>query len=198
MFTGIIETMGVVKEVITSGTNRSFWIASPIAAELKIDQSVAHNGVCLTVDALQPGMHRVTAIDETLKKTHLGTCQQGSKVNVERCLVMGGRLDGHMVQGHVDTVGECLSVEDRDGSWLFSFRFPAAFANLMIEKGSICLNGISLTAFAVSKNSFAVAIIPYTWEHTNMHAIKPGDQVNLEFDMVGKYIQRSILLKEND
>lgn len=198
MFTGIIETMGVVKEVIATGTNRSFWIESPIAAELKIDQSVAHNGVCLTVDALQPGMHRVTAIDETLQKTHLGTWQQGTKVNIERCLVMGGRLDGHMVQGHVDTVGECLSVEDKDGSWLFTFLFPAAFANLMIEKGSICLNGISLTAFAVTKNSFAVAIIPYTWEHTNMHAIKPGDKVNLEFDMVGKYIQRSIMLKEND
>ncbi len=198
MFTGIIETMGVVKEVISSGTNRSFWIESPIAAELKIDQSVAHNGVCLTVDALQPGMHRVTAIDETLQKTHLGTWQQGTKVNIERCLVMGGRLDGHMVQGHVDTVGECVSVEDKDGSWLFTFQFPAAFANLMIEKGSICLNGISLTAFAVTKNSFAVAIIPYTWEHTNMHAIKPGAKVNLEFDMVGKYIQRSIMLKEND
>lgn len=198
MFTGIIETMGVVKEVISSGTNRSFWIESPIAAELKIDQSVAHNGVCLTIDALQPGMHRVTAIDETLQKTHLGTWQQGTKVNIERCLVMGGRLDGHMVQGHVDTVGECLGVEDKDGSWLFTFQFPAAFANLMIEKGSICLNGISLTAFAVTKNSFAVAIIPYTWEHTNMHAIKPGHKVNLEFDMVGKYIQRSIMLKEND
>ena len=198
MFTGIIETMGEVKEVIANGTNRSFWIENPIAAELKIDQSVAHNGVCLTVDALQPCMHRVTAIDETLQKTHLGTWQQGTKVNIERCLMMGGRLDGHMVQGHVDTVGECLHVDDKDGSWLFTFQFPVAFANLMIEKGSICLNGISLTAFDVTQSSFAVAIIPYTWEHTNMHAIKPGDKVNLEFDMIGKYIQRSIMLKENE
>lgn len=194
MFTGIIETTGRVTEIIESGTNRSFWIESTVSGDLKIDQSVAHNGVCLTVDALQPGLHRVTAIDETLQKTHLGTWQPGSKINIERCLMMGGRLDGHMVQGHVDTVGICLSVEDKDGSWLFSFGFPEAFAPLMIEKGSICLNGISLTAFEVTRNSFAVAIIPYTWEHTNMHALQTGDKVNLEFDMVGKYIQRSIQL----
>jgi riboflavin synthase len=194
MFTGIIETMGRVSEVITSGTNRSFWLQSPISGELKIDQSIAHNGVCLTVDALQPGMHRVTAIDETLQKTHLATWQAGTKVNLERCLAMGGRLDGHMVQGHVDTIGECIGVEDKGGSWLFHFSFPESFAALMIEKGSICLNGISLTAFEVTRNSFAVAIIPYTWEHTNMHALTPGDKVNLEFDMVGKYIQRSLLL----
>lgn len=198
MFTGIIETMGVVQEVIAAGGNRSFWIKSPVSAELKIDQSVAHNGVCLTVDALQPGMHRVTAIDETLQKTHLGLWQKDTGVNLERCLAMGGRLDGHMVQGHVDTVGTCLNVEDKDGSWLFRFGFPEKFAPLMIEKGSICLNGISLTAFEVGRNSFSVAIIPYTWEHTNMHALKPGDTVNLEFDMVGKYIQRSIMLKTDD
>ncbi len=178
------------------GTNRSFWIESRVSDELKIDQSVAHNGVCLTVDELQPGMHRVTAIDETLQKTHLSAWQPGSVVNLERCLLMGGRLDGHMVQGHVDTVGECLKVEDKGGSWLFSFSFPEKFANLVIEKGSICLNGISLTAFEAGTGSFSVAIIPYTWEHTNMHAITPGDMVNLEFDMVGKYIQRSILLKQ--
>jgi riboflavin synthase len=189
--------MGEVKEVIASGGNRSFWMESPLSNELKIDQSVAHNGVCLTVDALRPGMHRVTAIDETLQKTHLGTWQNGTKVNLERCLAMGGRLDGHMVQGHVDTTGTCLSVEDKDGSWLFSFSFPEKFAALMIEKGSICLNGISLTAFEVGRNSFSVAIIPYTWEHTNMHTIQPGNQVNLEFDMVGKYIQRSVLLKSD-
>lgn len=198
MFTGIIETMGVVQEVITAGGNRSFWIESPVSGELKIDQSVAHNGVCLTVDALQAGMHRVTAIDETLQKTHLGSWERGTKINLERCLAMGGRLDGHMVQGHVDTVGTCLNVEDKDGSWLFRFGFPEKFAPLMIEKGSICLNGISLTAFEVGRNEFSVAIIPYTWEHTNMHALRPGDTVNLEFDMVGKYIQRSILLKTDD
>jgi riboflavin synthase len=197
MFTGIIETTGKVKDIIVKGTNRSFWIESPLSGELKIDQSVAHNGVCLTVDDLQTGMHRVTAIDETLQKTHLGGWKQGTKINLERCLLMGGRLDGHMVQGHVDTVGQCLRVEDKDGSWLFTFQFPEAFAHLMIEKGSICLNGISLTAFEVGRNTFSVAIIPYTWEHTNMHALNPGDTVNLEFDMVGKYIQRSILLKED-
>jgi riboflavin synthase len=196
MFTGIIETFGEVQEVILSGTNKSFWIKSPLSGELKIDQSVAHNGVCLTVDNLQHGMHRVTAILETLQKTHLGQWKAGTKVNIERCLMMGGRLDGHMVQGHVDTVGKCLSVEDKDGSWLFQISFPEAFADLMIEKGSICLNGISLTALEVTGNSFAVAIIPYTWNHTNMHALKPGDLVNLEFDMVGKYIQRSLALNQ--
>jgi riboflavin synthase len=197
MFTGIIENTGTVAEVITNGTNRSFWIESAIAGELKIDQSVAHNGVCLTVDELSTGRHRVTAIDETLQKTHLGQWQPGTKVNLERCLLMGGRLDGHMVQGHVDTVATCQSVEDKNGSWLFRFSFPPQFANLVIEKGSISLNGISLTIFDVSADAFSVAIIPYTWEHTNMHALIPGNQVNLEFDMVGKYIQRSILLKEN-
>ncbi|MCU0387802.1 MAG: riboflavin synthase [Chitinophagaceae bacterium] len=197
MFTGIIETTGRVKEIIANGTNRSFWIESPISESLKIDQSVAHNGVCLTVDALKPDMHRITAIDETLQKTHLGHWQTGSIVNLERCLLMGGRLDGHMVQGHVDCTGTCLSVEDQDGSWLFRFSFPPSFAHLIIEKGSICLNGISLTVFNVAHDAFSVAIIPYTWEHTNMHAIRPGDFVNLEFDMVGKYIQRSIMLKEN-
>jgi riboflavin synthase len=197
MFTGIIENTGIVKEVISSGSNRSFWIESAIAGELKIDQSVAHNGVCLTVDALAEGRHRVTAIDETLQKTHLSDWQSGTKVNLERCLLMGGRLDGHMVQGHVDTVGTCISVEDKNGSWLFRFSFPPQFANLVIEKGSISLNGISLTIFDVVQDAFSVAIIPYTWEHTNMHAITAGDKINLEFDMVGKYIQRSILLKEN-
>lgn len=195
MFTGIIENVGVIHEVITSGTNKSFWLQSEISSDLKIDQSVAHNGVCLTVDALQPGMHRVTAIEETLQKTHLNIWKSGSKVNIERCLLMGGRLDGHMVQGHVDTTGTCLGIEDKDGSWLMHFSFPEAFAALMIEKGSICLNGISLTAFGVTRNSFSVAIIPYTWAHTNMHTLQSGDLVNLEFDMVGKYIMRSLDLK---
>ncbi len=197
MFTGIIETLGTVNEVLISGSNRSFWIKSSLSSSLKIDQSVAHNGVCLTVDALEEGRHRVTAINETLQKTHLSFWEAGSKVNIERCLMMGGRLDGHMVQGHVDTVGSCLDVQDQNGSWLFTLSFPEPFANLMIEKGSICLNGISLTAFAVGKNSFQVAIIPYTWENTNMHALKPGDMINLEFDMVGKYIQRSLALQIN-
>ena len=196
MFTGIVETFGSVEEIIQAGTNRSFWIKSPVSGELKIDQSVAHNGVCLTVDALKPGLHRVTAIDETLQKTHLGNWKKGSEVNLERCLLMGGRLDGHMVQGHVDCTGTCMSVEDQDGSWVFRISFPEAFAHLVIEKGSIALNGISLTIFNVSRNEFSVAIIPYTWEHTNMHSVSPGDKVNLEFDMVGKYIQRSISLQK--
>lgn len=199
MFTGIIETFGEVQEVIEAGTNKSFWIKSDISGKLKIDQSVAHNGVCLTVDKLQSDKHRVTAIDETLQKTHLGRWAPGTKINLERCLLMGERLDGHMVQGHVDTTGTCLGIEDKDGSWLMHFAFPEAFAPLMIEKGSICLNGISLTAFDVTKSRFSVAIIPYTWEHTNMHALMPGDSVNLEFDMVGKYIMRSLQLhKEPD
>lgn len=199
MFTGIIETFGEVQEVIEAGTNKSFWIKSDISGKLKIDQSVAHNGVCLTVDKLQSDKHRVTAIDETLQKTHLGRWAPGTKINLERCLLMGERLDGHMVQGHVDTTGTCLGIEDKDGSWLMHFAFPEAFAPLMIEKGSICLNGISLTAFDVTKSRFSVAIIPYTWEHTNMHALMPGDSVNLEFDIVGKYIMRSLQLhKEPD
>lgn len=197
MFTGIIETIGTVQEVLESGSNRSFWIKSSLSDTLKIDQSVAHNGVCLTVDALREGMHRVTAIDETLQKTHLAGWQNGTKVNIERCLMMGGRLDGHMVQGHVDTVGTCVEVQDQNGSWVFTLSFPETFANLMIEKGSICLNGISLTAFSVTENSFQVAIIPYTWEHTNMHTLQPGEKINLEFDMVGKYIQRSLALQVN-
>lgn len=190
--------MGQVTEIIIAGTNRSFWVESPISGELKIDQSVAHNGVCLTVDALQPSRHRVTAIAETLEKTHLGNWQLGTKINLERCLLMGGRLDGHMVQGHVDTIGECINVEDKNGSWLFNFRYPEAFAPLLIEKGSICLNGISLTIFNVTATGFSVAIIPYTWEHTNMHTLQSGDTVNLEFDMVGKYIRRSILLNKDN
>jgi riboflavin synthase len=156
---------------------------------------VAHNGVCLTVDALEAGQHRVTAIAETLQKTNLGSWQPGSLINLERCLQLGGRLDGHLVQGHVDTVGECIAVEDQNGSWLFTIQFPEAFAALIIEKGSICLNGISLTAFNVANTTFSVAIIPYTWQHTNMHLLNPGQKVNLEFDMVGKYIQRSLVLK---
>ncbi|MCU0375867.1 MAG: riboflavin synthase [Chitinophagaceae bacterium] len=195
MFTGIIEALGEVKSVEVTGSNRSYWIESALSDAFKIDQSVAHNGVCLTVDALKPGLHRVTAIAETLQKTHLDSWKAGITINLERCLQMGGRLDGHMVQGHVDTVGECVSVEDQNGSWLFTIQFPEAFAPLMIEKGSICLNGISLTAFNVTVSRFSVAIIPYTWQNTNMHALLPGQKVNLEFDMVGKYIQRSLSLK---
>ncbi len=195
MFTGIIEATGKIVEVNQEGTNRSFWVETPLSTSFKIDQSVAHSGVCLTVDALEENRHRVTAIDETLQKTNLGQWETGTLVNIERCLMMGGRLDGHMVQGHVDTTGTCVGIEDQQGSWLIHIEFPESFAALMIEKGSICLNGISLTGFGVTRNRFTVAIIPYTWEHTNLQALAIGQQVNLEFDMVGKYIQRSILLK---
>lgn len=194
MFTGIIEAMGVVGEIETSGTNRSFWISSQVSDQLKIDQSVSHNGVCLTVDALMPGTHRVTAVEETLSRTNLGHLQTGELVNLERCLSVNARLDGHLVQGHVDTTGTAIAVEDRNGSWEYRFRFPAEYAQLVINKGSICLNGISLTVFDVTTDQFTVAIIPYTYEHTNLKAVLPGKTVNLEFDMIGKYIVRSLSL----
>jgi len=195
MFTGIIEAMGMVEEIIITGENRSFWMSSPISDDLKEDQSVAHNGVCLTVDERRPGMHRVTAIAETLRKTNLGEWQNGGKINLERCLPMNGRLDGHLVQGHVDTTAVCTQIKDENGSWLISFSFPAEHAVLIIEKGSVCINGTSLTAFNVGPDSFSVAIIPYTWMHTNMHMLAIGNKVNIEFDMVGKYILRHTQLK---
>ena len=190
MFTGIIETTGLVKKISSLGTNLSFWISSGLSAELKIDQSLAHDGVCLTVEAIEGDMHRVTAIQETLQKTALGNWQTGRLINLERAMVLGGRLDGHLVQGHVDATGTCISAENKDGSWLYRFSFPVAFAALVIEKGSICVNGISLTAFQVARDSFSVAIIPFTYEHTNIQDIARGSKVNLEFDMLGKYISR--------
>lgn len=196
MFTGIIEHTGVVKSVISNGSNRSFWIESPVSHELKTDQSVSHSGVCLTVEEVADNQHRITAIDETLKKTNLGTWEEGSLVNLERCLVMNGRLDGHLVQGHVDATGTCTGKTIKDGSWEFEISFPRPFAELIIEKGSICLNGISLTAFEVKKKHFKVAIIPYTFEHTNLKTLEPGQTVNLEFDMIGKYLLRRLSLKE--
>lgn len=196
MFTGIIEHTGVVKSVIFNGSNRSFWIESPVSHELKTDQSVSHSGVCLTVEEVADNQHRITAIDETLKKTNLGTWEEGSLVNLERCLVMNGRLDGHLVQGHVDATGTCTGKTIKDGSWEFEISFPRPFAELIIEKGSICLNGISLTAFEVKKKHFKVAIIPYTFEHTNLKTLEPGQTVNLEFDMIGKYLLRRLSLKE--
>jgi riboflavin synthase len=194
MFTGIIERTGIVKEAIVTGTNKSFWIESPLSSELKVDQSVSHNGVCLTVEDIRENRHRVTAIDETLKKTNLEQWSPGTIVNIERCLPINGRLDGHFVQGHVDTTGTCVSRTDKNGSSEFVIEFPKKFAELIIEKGSICLNGISLTAYNVGINRFTVAIIPYTLEHTNVKNMKPGDRVNLEFDMLGKYINRKISL----
>ncbi|ULQ58158.1 riboflavin synthase [Flavihumibacter rivuli] len=190
MFTGIIESLGTIAALETSGTNKIFWVSSPISHELKIDQSVAHNGVCLTVDALKDGQHRVTAIAETLEKTNLGELQPGDLLNLERCMVMNGRIDGHIVQGHVDGTGTCTGVKDLDGSWEYRFSIDPQFAPLIIEKGSICINGTSLTLFNVTTDSFSVAIIPYTYEHTNINQLVPGSKVNLEFDMIGKYVNR--------
>jgi riboflavin synthase len=196
MFTGIIEATGTVKEVISSGSNKTFWIESALSPELKIDQSVSHSGVCLTVEETRDNSHRVTAIDETLQKTELGEWAGGSLINIERCLPVNGRLDGHFVQGHVDTTGTCLKRREKEGSWEFEFEFPGKFAELIIEKGSIAVNGISLTVFNVKKKSFTVAIIPFTFEHTNIHTIHKGGTVNLEFDLLGKYLLRRLSLKE--
>jgi riboflavin synthase len=190
MFTGIIETTGKVLEVREEGSNRVFLLNSSLAPELRPDQSLSHNGVCLTVEEVAPPLHRVTAVAETLKKTNLGTWEAGTEVNLERCLVMNGRLDGHLVQGHVDTTGSCLEIREKEGSWEFRFQFDPSFSQLMIEKGSVAVNGISLTAFSVQPGEFTVAIIPYTYQHTNMASLKPGDKVNLEFDMIGKYVRQ--------
>ena len=195
MFTGIIENTGVIKEIQSNGSNKTFWITSPLSAELKIDQSLSHNGVCLTVEEIKNGMHRVTAIEETLVKTNVGAWQLGSIVNLERCMQLNGRLDGHIVQGHVDVTAECIAVIEKDGSWEYSFTFPEKFSALIIEKGSITLNGISLTLFNVGINSFSVAVIPYTYKHTNINVLKKGDGVNIEFDMLGKYVQRMLQQK---
>ncbi|MBS1510378.1 MAG: riboflavin synthase [Bacteroidetes bacterium] len=195
MFTGIIEKTGMVTAITQSGTNRTFWISSLISNELKIDQSLSHNGVCLTVEETRDGQHRVTAIEETLAKTNLGKWETGTIVNLERCMPMNGRLDGHIVQGHVDTVATCLDVVEKQGSWEYTFSFAEQFAPLLIEKGSISLNGISLTLFNVGLSQFSVAIIPYTYEHTNMNGLKKGDIVNIEFDMLGKYVNRLMQLR---
>ncbi len=195
MFTGIIENTGIVKDILRNGSNKTFWIASPLSHELKIDQSLSHSGVCLTVEEIKDGMHRVTAIDETLTKTNLGQLRLGIAVNLERCMQLNGRLDGHIVQGHVDTVAECTTVIEKDGSWEYSFAFPPQFGSLIIEKGSVSLNGISLTVFNVGAGAFTVAIIPYTYQHTNMNSLKKADTVNIEFDMVGKYVHRFMQLK---
>lgn len=190
MFTGIVETTGTVVAVSQTGTNSTFTIESSLSHTLKTDQSVSHNGVCLTVENVANGTHTVTAIAETLSKTNLGHWLAGTTVNLERCVPMNGRLDGHLVQGHVDATATCESVSNQDGSWLFTFSYPQQFAHLIIEKGSICLNGISLTVFNLVDNRFSVAIIPYTFAHTNMQHLQAGHTVNIEFDMVGKYLAR--------
>jgi len=191
MFTGIIEAIGTVKEVISRGSNKTFWLSCALASEFRVDQSISHSGVCLTVEEVRGTDYRVTAIEETLLKTTIGSWEPGTAVNIERSLLIGSRLDGHFVQGHVDTAGTCIGRIEKEGSWEFDIEFPPAFSSLMIEKGSICVNGISLTAFNVTKNSFRVAIIPYTFEHTNLRHLNKNNRVNLEFDMIGKYILRA-------
>ncbi|MFD2522911.1 riboflavin synthase [Emticicia soli] len=204
MFTGIVESMGHLIDIQPDGTNLTFTFESDIAHELKIDQSLSHNGVCLTVVELLNAeylpvkgnngdaavRYKVTAIDETLKKTNLGKLAIGDKVNLERCMPAHGRFDGHIVQGHVDQTGVCTALEDQNGSWLISFQYDASTNNITVEKGSICVNGVSLTVVNSTDNGFSVAIIPYTWEHTNFHQLAVGKTVNLEFDILGKYMQR--------
>ncbi|HEY1054856.1 MAG TPA: riboflavin synthase [Emticicia sp.] len=204
MFTGIVESMGHLIDIQPDGTNLTFTFESDIAHELKIDQSLSHNGVCLTVVELlnvayetvkgtngdAAVRYKVTAIDETLKKTNLGKLTIGDKVNLERCMPANGRFDGHIVQGHVDQTGICTALEDQNGSWLISFEYDAATNNITVEKGSVCVNGVSLTVVNSKDNGFSVAIIPYTWEHTNFHQLAVGSTVNLEFDILGKYMQR--------
>ena len=186
VFTGIVETIGKVEEINQQGSNVDFMISSNISEELKVDQSVSHNGVCLTVTRVSDGKHWVTAIDETLKKSNIGHVDVGDQLNLERCMKADGRFDGHIVQGHVDTTAKVHSIKDEDGSWLITFEL--AEEGLVVEKGSICINGTSLTCFNVDKNFFSVAIIPYTFEYTNFNQLVVGSVVNIEFDIIGKYI----------
>lgn len=190
MFTGIIETIGKILKLTKDQDNLHLLIESDISNELKIDQSVAHNGVCLTVVALSDGTHSVTAVAETLNKSNLGKLREGDLVNLERCMQMNGRLDGHIVQGHVDQTAICTEANEMSGSWEYTFSYDSSAGNVTVEKGSICVNGISLTVVNSREYSFSVAIIPYTYEHTNMQEIKIGDTVNLEFDIIGKYVAR--------
>jgi riboflavin synthase len=190
MFTGIIESLGTVRRVTQAGNNIHFDIESSLVPELKIDQSVSHNGVCLTVVDLDRDTYRVTAISETLQKTNLGDLKPGHLVNLERCMPANGRFDGHIVQGHVDQTGILTEMHSDHGSWIADFEYDGSQGNLTVEKGSICINGISLTCFRSGEGRFRVAIIPYTYAHTTFHVLEAGDRVNLEFDVIGKYVQR--------
>jgi len=190
MFSGIVETVGKLEKIMIKGTNNSFVISSPISNELYIDQSISHNGVCLTVVAMDDKTHTVTAVEETLLKSNLGNLVEGSFVNIERCITMDTRLDGHMVQGHVDNTMVCLSKENREGSWLFSFKYDPEFENLIVDKGSICINGTSLTVIDPGEGTLTVTIIPYTYEHTTFKHLGESDIVNVEFDIIGKYVNK--------
>ncbi|MEQ8470800.1 MAG: riboflavin synthase [Marinoscillum sp.] len=188
MFTGIVESLGNLSQTERDGTNLHLKILSKISEELKVDQSVSHNGVCLTVTKVEDSSHWVTAVDETLRKSNIGLLNVGDTLNLERCVQMNGRLDGHIVQGHVDTTAEVINVKDERGSWVFTFELKDA--GLIVDKGSICINGVSLTCFDIDQNQFKVAIIPYTFDHTNFNNLKKSSIVNIEYDIVGKYIQK--------
>lgn len=190
MFTGIIEELGTIKSLVKSQGNLNITIECNITEELRIDQSIAHDGVCLTVVDLNKNSYTVTAIEETLEKSNLGSKKEGDQINIERAMKLGDRLDGHIVQGHVDQTAICTSVDEKDGSWFYSFNYDSSFDNVTIEKGSITVNGVSLTVVNSRVNEFSVAIIPYTYNHTNFKHIKVGDTVNLEFDVIGKYVKR--------
>jgi riboflavin synthase len=192
MFTGIIESFGLIQKITKDGSNVHFDIKSELASELKIDQSLAHDGVCLTVVFADSTSYRVTAIQETISKTNLSEWKEGKIVNLERCMPANGRFDGHIVQGHVDQTGRVKKINDQNGSWVFDFEFDPLLGNVTVEKGSITVNGTSLTCFNSRPGKFSVAIIPYTYDHTNFHQLEIGDLVNLEFDVIGKYIQRII------
>lgn len=190
MFSGIVEATGIVTSLRREQGNLHITVRAPFTHELKIDQSISHNGACLTVVAINGNEYVVTAIAETLNKTNLGSLKEGDKINLERCVKAGDRLDGHIVQGHVDQTGKCVSIEEQNGSWLFTFSYDPSFGNVTVEKGSICVNGVSLTVVDSKDDSFSVAIIPYTYEHTGFHQLKKEDIINLEFDILGKYIAR--------
>lgn len=195
MFTGIIETLARVEKIENENSNINFTFSSKLTHELKIDQSVAHNGVCLTVVKIEGNNYTVTAINETLKRTNLGALKVGNHVNIERCMPANGRFDGHIVQGHVDTTAKCVKVNDLNGSWEFVFEHEKDKNFVTVEKGSITINGVSLTVVESTNTTFSVHIIPYTFEHTNFHEIKPGSIINLEFDIIGKYVAKMLSLK---
>jgi riboflavin synthase len=195
MFTGIIETLGIVKGLTKQDGNLHITVSCPLTSELKIDQSVAHNGVCLTVVSIENNNYTVTAIQETIEKTNVGDWKEGDYINLERAMKLGDRLDGHIVQGHVDQTGICKSIEETNGSWLYTFSYDASLNNITIEKGSITVNGVSLTVVNSLVNEFSVAIIPYTYEHTNFKTFSVGTKVNMEFDVIGKYVARLNSLK---
>ena len=190
MFTGIIESVAVVEKVTKKGKNIELKLSSNLSSKLRVDESLSHNGVCLTVTSCDENFYCVTIVDESLMKSNFSNIKVGSEVNLERSLVINGRLDGHIVQGHVDDIGQCIKKVDQENSWLYTFEFSEKYSNLIIEKGSICVNGVSLTCFDVSDNKFTVAIIPHTYENTNFKFLKEGEAVNLEFDILGKYIKK--------